>query len=123
MTNDSQELLKKMEERRRIRKEKRKNKKIKNKIGIEEYERVKDLGKVNLGGFIKYYDIKKYEKGDEIKSKGYGILLKVDSQHILLTNGYGRVWRVSIADHIFYYKAHLSDNKKLRYQLMKLLNK
>lgn len=123
MTNNSQELLKKMEERRRIRKEKRKNKKIKNIIGIEEYEQVKDLNKVDLGGFIKYYDKEKYEKGDEVKSKGYGILLKVDGQYILLTNGYGRVWRVSIADNIFYYKAHLSDNKKLRYQLMKLLNK
>ena len=97
----------------------KKKKKI---IGEYEYEKVNNVSKLQIGGYIKYINKKDINKKN-LKYKGYGILLKIDNTNILLTNGYGKLWRVSIQNNIFYYKANISYNDRLRQKLFKLLEK
>ena len=120
--DNSEELSQKIDERRKKRKDKIKNKPKEKIVGFDKYEHIINFDKSKLGGYIKYYDKKEYEKGDDIKFKGYGILLKVEDTTILLTNGKGKLWRVVIDNHIFYYKANISEKNRLRHKLLSLIN-
>jgi hypothetical protein len=120
--DNSEELSQKIEDRRKKRKDKINNKPKEKIIGLDKYEHVVNFDKSRLGGYVKYYDKDEYERGDDIKFKGYGILLKVDDTTILLTNGKGKLWRVMIDNHIFFYKANVSEKNRLRYKLLSLID-
>lgn len=112
--NREKNIAERLAKRRESRKKLMKNKYVKT-IGINSFEYMADIRKGKLGGFVKYY---MQEEDGKKKYKGSGVLLKIDNTNILLTNGYGKMWRVCIDKHIFYYKANISKDNQLKYNFI-----